>query len=249
MIALLLAAAFACPDDQVISLEVKAWKAALQADRPGSDEQHAEMAALRMKTVPDGNEGDADCFDKPVAEGVDVFETNLTGEMDKLVQVRFRMCKGTKDEWQSLRLAVLVPLGGNRFCLLQRDDLAADRARKDLPCGVKLPLTLDFREMTQKGRKVLEVRDQSGSCEGGAGMTNVTLALYEAQQASLKKIFDTQVAESSSTAAGQTLLQQYKLTLGKEVPRTIHLERCIEADCDVVGDYVYKKGPGTYVER
>ena len=249
MLALLLAAAFACPDDQVIGLELKPWKAALLGARRGSDEQHAGMAALRMKTVPEGNEGDADCFDKPTVEGVDIFDANLTGEKDKLVQVRFRMCKGTPDEWQSLRLAVLVPLPEQKFCLLGGEELSADRARKDLPCDEKLPLTVALKEVIEKGRNVVEAHDQSGSCSAGSGMTNARLTLYEAQGAALKKIFETQLAESNGTAGGQILVQRYQVTLGKTFPKAIHVERCIEADCDVIGDFVYAKADGKYVSR
>src|SRR5437763_6591843 len=212
MIALLLAAAFVCPDDQIIGLDIKPWRAALLADKPGTDEQHAEMAALRMKLVPEGNDSEDECVSKPKVEGVDVFESNLTGEKDKLIQVRFRMCKGKPEEWVSLRLAVLVPLPDGKHCLLGGDDLSVDRAKKDLPCGVKSPLTLAFKELTEKGRNVVETRDWRGSCEQGIAMTNAQIYLYEARGAGLTKIFDTVLFESNGTASGNILTQKYKVT-------------------------------------
>src|SRR5215468_8732208 len=153
------------------------------ADKPGFDEQRADMAALRMKTVPDGAPSEDDCFDKPKVEGVDVFDANLTGTRDKLVQVRFRMCKGTDKEWQSLRIAVFAPLPDQQYCLLGGEDLSVDQSARNKPChdAAKLPRTLDFR--TVDGRRVIDVRDQSGSCEPGAEMSAVTMALYEARQA------------------------------------------------------------------
>ena len=77
MTALLLAAALSCPDDQVIGLDLPKWKKSMLADKPGSDEQHQDMAALRMKTVPDGAQSEDDCFDKPKVEGSRV--TGLEG--------------------------------------------------------------------------------------------------------------------------------------------------------------------------
>ena len=249
MFFLLLAAAFACPDDQVVGLQLKPWKAHLLTARPGSDEQHAGMAALRMKAVPEGPDGEADCLQKPRVEGVDIFDSKLTGLGDKLLQVRFRLCKGTPDEWQSLRLAVLVPLPEQQWCLLGGEELSADRAPQDLPCGEKLPLTVALKEMVEKGRNVVEAHDQSGSCASGAGMTNARLALYEAQGPALKKIFESQLAESNGTAGGQVLVQRTRLTLGKTFPKTIHLERCIQADCDTIGDFAYAKAEGKYLGR
>jgi hypothetical protein len=55
-----------------------------------------------------------------VLEGVDLFEANLTGQKDKLVQARFRVCKGDKaNETQALRIAVLVPLADGQLCKLE----------------------------------------------------------------------------------------------------------------------------------
>ena len=249
MLAFILAAAFACPDDQVIGLDIKPWKAALLADKPGTDEQHAEMAALRMKSVPEGNDSEDDCVSKPKVEGIDVFDANLTGEKDKLIQVRFRMCKGKPEEWISLRLAVLVPLPDGRHCLLGGEDLSVDRAKKDLPCGMKLPLTVSFKEMTEKGRNVVEARDFRGSCEQGQGMLNGQLDLYQARGTELQKIFDTVLFESNGTASGQILTQRYKVTYGSALPKTIHVERCIESDCDLIGDFVWAKPAGKYVGK
>jgi len=67
--ALLLAAAFACPDDQKLRLDLKEWKAAMVAAKPGSDEQHYALAALRFQSVPGDNTPEAECADKPVLEG------------------------------------------------------------------------------------------------------------------------------------------------------------------------------------
>ena len=248
MIALLLAASFACPDDQVIGLDIKPWKADLLADVPGTDEQKREMRALRMKLVPDGNESEDECYSTPKVEGVDVFDSNLTGQKDKLIQVRFRMCKGKPEEWISQRIAVLVPLPDGKHCLLGGEDLSVDRAKKDMPCGQKLPLTLSFKEMTEKGRNVVETRDFRGSCEKGQGMLNAQLYLYEARGTGLEKIFDTVLFESNATAGGQTLTQRYKITYGPTVPKTIHVERCLQG-CDVIGDYAWSKADGKYTGK
>jgi hypothetical protein len=228
MLALLLAAA-ACPPDQIISLDLKPWKAALLRDAPGSDEQHAEMAALRMKTVPQENDSEADCSGKPVVEGVDIFEANLTGNRDKVIQVRFRMCKGTAGEWQSLRVAALSPLGGNRFCLLDGEDLSVDRSVKNRSCENpgKLPMTLSFKEVTAKGRNVVETRDEQGSCgDPEEQMSNVMLALYEAQGFSLKKIFETVLLDSHPTSSGAQYVQRATVTYQGGFPKSVHVERC-----------------------
>src|SRR4029077_10763886 len=109
--ALLLAAAFACPEDHKLQRDLKEGRSAVLAAQPGSDEQHFALAALRFQSVPGDNTPDADCADKPVLEGVDLFEASLTGEKDKLVQARFPVCKGDKqNETQALRIAVVVPL-------------------------------------------------------------------------------------------------------------------------------------------
>ena len=69
-----------------------------------------EAETNELKLVPEGNDSEDECVSNPKVEGVDVFESNLTGEKDKLIQVRFRMCKGKPEEWVSLRLAVLGEL-------------------------------------------------------------------------------------------------------------------------------------------
>lgn len=253
MLPLLLAAAISCPSDQIIGLDLKPWKAAILADRPGSDEQHAEMAALRMKTVPEGNQGDADCFDQPVVEGVDIFEANLTGEKDKLVQVRFRMCKGTPDEWQSLRLAVLVPLPEKKFCLLGGEDLSVDQSVRNRACDApgKLPMTVGFKELIEKGRKVIERRDEQGSCsDPQQQMSNRMLALYQAQGLELKKIFEAVLLDSHPTGSGGQLVQKATVTYTGAFPKAIHVEQCTEGvqGCESE-EYVYSKPARKYVSK
>jgi hypothetical protein len=253
MLALLLAAAaLACPDDQIISLDLKAWKQALLKDAPGSDEQHAEMAALRIKTVPEGNDGDAPCFDKPVVEGVDLFDANLTGQHDKLVQMRFRMCRGTPDEWQSLRIATIVPISERSFCLLAGEDLSVDRALKNRACDKpgKLPLTLAFREVVEKGRNVVETRDEQGVCNDEVRSTQVTLALFRAEGFSLKKIFETPLYDAHPTGAGRDLVQRWTLSYGKTFPKAIHLERFTEGgEGSDPEDYAWSKTAGKYLGK
>ena len=241
MLALLLATALSCPDDQVIGLDLPAWKKTLLADEPGSHEQHAEMAALRMKTVPDGAPSEDDCFDNPKVEGVDIFDANLTGEHDKLVQVRFSMCKGTPFSWQSLRIAVLVPLPEKRFCLLGGEDLSIDQSARNKPCtdASKLPRTLAFRQLGS--RRVIEVRDQSGSCEPGAEMSNVILALFEARDLALHMIFETPILDAHSTSSGALLVQHCDVTLGKAIQ-----VRCGEGDGQ---EFVYEKAQGKYLAK
>ena len=252
MLALLLAAA-ACPADQVVSLDLKPWKASLLADLPGSDEQHAEMAALRMKTVPQDNPSEADCYDKPAVEGVDIFEASLTGARDKVVQVRFRMCKGTAQEWQSLRIAVLSPLSGNQFCLLGGEGLSVDRSVRNRACEDpgKLPMTLSFKEVSAKGHKVIETRDEQGSCADPRDrMSNVMLALYEAQGWSLRKIFETVLLDAHPTSSGARYLQRAEVTYVASPPKQVHVERCTGSarPCETE-DYAYQKGRYVQLER
>ncbi len=233
MLALLIAAALTCPDDQVIGLDLPAWRAQLLKDAPGSHEQHAEMAALRMQTVPQGTDAEDECIDHPRVEGVDVFEANLTGQHDKLVQVRLRLCKGTPQEWQSLRIALLLPLGGTKWCLFGGDDLSVDQSARNKPCegAAKLPRTLAFRDAG--GRRLIEARDQSGSCEPGEEMSAVTVALYQAQGLSLKKIFENPLLDARRTGSGAMLVEKCEVAYGKEIE-----VRCGETALR----YVYEKG-------
>ncbi|HTO97868.1 MAG TPA: hypothetical protein VMK66_12545 [Myxococcales bacterium] len=253
--ALALLAAFACPEDQKLRLDLKDWKAALLAAGPGSDEQHLALAALRFQSVPGDGGPEADCAGKPAVEGVDVFEANLTGQKDKLVQARFRMCKGDKEnETQALRIAVLVPLGEGQLCKLEGEDLSLDRRASDRPCENpgKLPRTLDFVELTAKGRRVVQAKDPSGSCEDPAGNTSsITTAFFEAQGAALKKIFETPLYDSTTQAQGRQLVARWKLTFGNAFPREIRLQRCVEgaSQCEEPDVYVYAKAGGKYVRK
>ena len=82
--------------------------------------------------MPGDNTPEADCADKPVLEGVDLFEANLTAQKDKLVQARFRVCKGDKaNETQALRIAVVVPLADGQLCKLEGEDLSLDLLHKE----------------------------------------------------------------------------------------------------------------------
>ncbi|MGZ6144087.1 MAG: hypothetical protein ACXWLM_12165 [Myxococcales bacterium] len=231
MVALLIAAAAACPSDRVIGLELKPWKARLLSAAPGSDEQRADMAALGIKTVPEDNDSKADCATKPVLEGIDVFDANLTGRPDKVVQLRFRLCKGTPDEWHSLRVAVLASLEGNRFCLLDGADLSADYSVRNRPCENpgELPMTLAFKEVIQKGRKVIETQTEGGSCSPDLQITIRLLALYWAEGFTLQKIFEARLLESFPQAEGfGRFVQRTSVTYTGAPPKIIHVEQCTE---------------------
>jgi hypothetical protein len=253
--ALILAAAFACPDDQKLRLDLKEWKAAMMAAKPGSDEQHYALAALRFQSVPGDNTPEAECGDKPVLEGVDLFEANLTGQKDKLVQARFRVCKGDKaNETQALRIAVVVPLADGQLCKLEGEDLSLDQRASDRPCENpgKLPRTLALLEVTQQGRKVVQTKDQSGSCGDPAGNASaVKTAFFEAQGPGLKKIFETPTYDSTTQAQGRQLIARWKLSLGKTVPKEITVQRCVEgaSECEAPEVYIYARAGGKYVRK
>ena len=255
MVALALLAAFACPEDQKLRLDLKAWKAALLAAQPGSDDQHRSLAALRFQSVPGDDAPEAECAERPVVEGIDIFEANLTGQKDKLVQARFRVCKGDKEnETQALRIASLVPLPGGQLCKLEGEDLSVDRRANDKPCENpgKLPRTLDFVELTQPGRKVVQTRDHSGSCGDPSGNTSaIKAAFYEAQGAGLKKIFETQIYDSTTQAQGRQLVARWKLTYGPALPKSISVQRCVEgaSACEEPDVYEYAKAGGKYVRK
>ena len=162
-------------------------------------------------------------------QGTDTFDANLTGEHDKLVQARFRCGKG-----RALRIAVLVPLPDGASCKLDGEDLSID-----LKPGSKR--ILDFVSLTRPDRNVVQVKDSS---EGDA-----TLAFYEAQGWSLKKIFFSQTLETLATAHGP-LPQKWTLQLGPEFPKSIRTQRCVEgAPCDDPEDFVYAKAGGKYVKK
>jgi hypothetical protein len=254
LIALALAAAFVCPEDQKLRLDLKEWKAAMLAAKPGTDEQHFALAALRFQSVPGDDAPEADCADQPVLEGVDLFEAHLTGQDDKLVQARFRVCKGDKaNETQALRVAVVLPIGGGQLCKLAGEDLSVDRRANDRPCenAGKLPRTLDFVELTQRGRKVVQTKDQSGSCDDPAGNTSsIKTAFFEAQGAALKKIFETPLYDSTTQAQGRQLVARWKLTLGTPLPKEIRVQRCVEgASCEEPDVYWYARAGGKYVRK
>ena len=253
--ALALLAAFACPEDQKLRLDLKEWKAAMLAARPGSDEQHYALAALRFQSVPEDDAPEADCADKPVLEGVDVFEANLTGEKDKLVQARFRLCKGDRrNETQALRIAALVPLPDGQLCKLEGEDLSIDQRASDRPCEKpgKLTRALDFVELIRPGRKLVQTRDQSGSCDDPAGNTSaIRTAFFEAEGAALKKIFEAQLYDSTTQAQGRQLVARTKLSFGKAFPREISLQRWVEgaSSCEEPDVYEYAKAAGKYVRK
>ena len=254
MILLALLAAFTCPDDQKLNVDLKAWKAALLKAAPGSDEQKYGIRALRLQPIH--GDAEADCADKPIVEGVDIFEANLTGEKDKLVQVRARTCKGDKEnETQSLRIADLVPLtGSGQLCKLEGEDLSVDQRATDRPCENpgKLPRTLDLVELTQAGHKVVQTKDQSGSCEDPNGSTSsIKSAVYEAQGWQLKKIFETQLFDSTTQAQGRQLVTRWKLSFGSVVPKQITVQRCVDgaSRCEEPDVFVYSKAGGKYVAR
>jgi len=162
-------------------------------------------------------------------QGTDVFDANLTGEGDKLIQARYRC--GQK---RALRIAVLVPLPDAGLCRLDGEDLSID-----LAAGEKR--LLDFVELTRAGRKVVKVRDQS---EGSA-----SVAFFEAQGWSLKKIFFSQTLETLATAHGP-LAARWTIELGPELPRTIRAQRCVEgAPCDDPEEWQYAKAGGKYVKK
>lgn len=251
----LVAAGFACPEDQKIRVDLKEWKAALLKAEPGSDEQKYAIRALRLPGFPGDNGPDAECGEKPVIEGVDLFDANLTGEKDKLVQVRARSCKGDKEnETQSLRIADVVPLPGGQLCLLEGEDLSLDQRASDRPCANagKLPRTLDLVELTHAGRKVVQTRDQSGSCADPNGNASaVKSVLYEAQGAKVKKIFETPLYDSTTQAQGRQLETRWKVSFGKTVPKEIVVQRCVEgaSQCEEPDVFVYSKAGGKYVPR
>jgi hypothetical protein len=253
--ALALLAAFTCPEDQQLRLDLKAWKAALLSAKPGSDDQHRSLAALRFLSVPGDNAPEAECAETPVVEGVDIFEANLTGQKDKLVQARFRVCKGDKEnETQALRIASLVPLPDGRVCKLEGEDLSVDRRASDRPCENpgKLPRTFDFLELTQQGRKVVQAKDQSGSCGDPSGnTTSIKTAFYEAQGAALKKIFESPLYDSTTQAQGRQLVARWKLSYGPAVPKRISVQRCVEgaSACEEPDVYEYARAGGKYVRK
>jgi hypothetical protein len=250
-----LLAAFTCPEDQKLRLDLKEWKTAMRAAQPGSDEQHFALAALRFQSVPGDNAPDAECADKPVLEGVDLFEANLTGQMDKVVQARFRVCKGDKqNETQALRIAVVVPLADGRLCKLAGEELSIDQRASDRPCEKpgKLPRTLDFVELTAKGRKVVQTTDQGGSCDDPAGTTSsMKTAFFESQGAELKKIFETPLYDSTTQAQGRQLVAKWKLSFGPALPKEITVQRCVEgaSQCEEPDAYMYARAGGKYVRK
>ncbi len=250
---LALLAAFTCPADQKLKLDLKAWRAALLKAEPGSDEQKYGIRALRLQSIH--GDAEAECADKPVIEGIDVFEANLTGEKDKVVQIRARSCKGDKEnETQSLRIADVVPLPGGQLCKLEGEDLSLDQRASDRPCEnpAKLPRTFDLVELTQPGRKAVQTKDQSGSCDDPAGNTSaIKSAVYEAQGWQLKKIFETPLFDSTTQAQGRQLVTRWKVSLGRDVPKEITVQRCVEgaSQCDEPQVFVYSKAGGKYVPR
>jgi hypothetical protein len=228
--------------------------------RDAGREAGERRAALRARgaPVPERSGDDtpeADCADKPVLEGVDVFDANLTGERDKLVQARFRVCKGDRaNETQALRIAVVVPLAGGQLCKLEGEDLSLDRRASDKPCenAAKLPRTLDFLELTRKGRRVVQTNDQSGSCGDPAGnSSSVKAAWFEAQGAALKKIFETPLLDSTTQGQGRQLIARWKVSYGASFPKDIRVQRCIEGatECEEPDLYEYARAGGKYVRK
>lgn len=162
-------------------------------------------------------------------QGIDRFDANLTGEGDKLVQARFRCGKG-----KALRIAVLVPLPDGGQCKLDGEDLSID-----LKQGEKR--LLDFVELLRPGRKVVQVRDLSPG--------NASLAFFEAQGWSLKKIFFSRTLETIATVHGE-LAARWTVEFGAELPKTIRARRCVDgAPCDEPEVFEYAKAGGKYVKK
>src|ERR1051326_5034847 len=147
MIAIALLAAFVCPASQKVQADLKEWK-----------KQGASLSALGLKPA---------LCSKP--QGVDIWDSHLTTEGDKLVQVRFK-CGNTRQ----LRIGVFVPLAGGGMGRVDGEDLSMDT-------DGDAKRILDFVELTRPDRRVIQVKDQSDGA--------LQVAFYEVQGWSLKEIF------------------------------------------------------------
>lgn len=228
------ALAFDCPPDQRLKLDLRRWSASLRAAAPGSAEQRAALRALDFADVPSGSDEipDAACARKPRLKGLDLFDSKLTTEGDRTVEARFEVCPADEaTRFTSLRIAVVVPLGGGEVCKLRGEDLSRDQAAWDSPCMMKpappkLPRTLRFVKLTSPTRNVLEVQDQNGSCRGPAREGSSRVTLYEAHQASLDRIFENKLWEISYDAqTPPTEETVWRLAYGKTLPKTIAVTR------------------------
>ena len=228
------AAAFDCPPEQRLELDLGQWKASLQAAAPGSPEQRAAIRALQLADVPSGSDEipEAGCAKKPVLAALDLSDSKLTAAGDRTVQARFELC-GSDPHLRlfSLRIAVVVPLGNREVCRLGGEDLSKDQAAWDSPCMMKpapgkLPRAVRFVKVTSPTQNVLEVKDQRGSCKGAARDGSTQLSLYEAHGASLDRIFENKLWETSYDAqTPPTEETVWKLAYGKTLPKTIDVTR------------------------
>jgi hypothetical protein len=216
MFAALLLAAFFCPPVQRFAADFAQLK--------------QDSSPLKLKALPV-------CAEEKV-QGVDLFESHLTAEGDRVLQLRARGC-GV----QSLRIAVLVPFEGG-VCKLTGADLSLDQDENDKPCegAASLPRTLRF------ANGILQVRDQSGSCADPAGSTSSTkLSLFNVQGFQLKKIFETPIWDSTTQAQGRQLVQRWKVSFAEG---TLKVQRCIEGGaCEDPDEFVYSKPGGKYVRK
>lgn len=220
------AAAFDCPGDQRLSLDLAGWKKGLKAAAPGSSQQRDLLRAMGFAAVPSGSKDvpEAPCASRPALKALDDLDSKLTGEGDRTIQARFEMCSGAQ-RFTSQRIAVVVPLEAGVVCKLDGDDLSRDQAASDVACAgrsapLALPRNLSLVKLTSNTRNVLRVDDQNGDCKGAVKSGSTRLALYEAHGATLDRIFENKTWER--TPAEETV---WKLAWGKTVPRTIAVTR------------------------
>ena len=100
-------------------------------------------------------------------------------------------------------------------------------------------------------RRVVSGMRPTGRLHIGHYHGAVKTAIFEAQGAALKKIFETKLYDSTTQAQGRQLVARWKLTLGKTVPKEITVQRCIEgaSQCEDPDVYEYARAGGKYLHK
>ncbi len=232
-----------CPAGQRVKVSLTAWKQALLKAKPGSPEQRKALEDLHFDPVaPESvEEWEPECLLTPRVKGVDLFPARLSGgaQPDTVVQGRFESCEESDAvRRQTLRIAVLRPLGKDEYCAVGGRELGFEQDARSEPCvgtPAKLPRLFFFVNLTDARRQTLQIKDRSGSCHGHHGSALETTSYWDVRDNALVKLFEATLWEVSYSSPHPTEETFGTVTLQGGFPKTIVYKRrvfCGETDPD-----------------
>lgn len=214
-----------CPPTQRIEgVDLDAWKAQLQAVK-GWKEHNRLLAKLRVRPVWIDRQSAAfpTCDEIAALTDASVLAVDLTHSdgPDLVVQARYTLC--VQGDPVALRVQVLRPLGKGAYCAMG-DELSADRDVNQLPCeiGARPSRTLDFVNVTDRERQVIEIRDVLGRC-GEHPQRQEALTWVDAHSGALKRIFQINTREVGASDGGEDRVIRRDVTLVGDFPKRVEV--------------------------